>query len=137
MLLTEGKLAKITQVLIIEDEENIQGILATFIERYFQEREMQVNIKSLQDPIAGLYELSMRSEEYALVILDIRLPKLSGDEIYNSISHVNPDIANRIMFVTGYSEDLTERWPDKKFNILQKPFRYDDLKALINTILNA
>jgi len=125
------------QVLIIEDEENIQGILATFIERYFKDRDMQVNIKSLKDPIVGLYELSMRSEEYDLVILDIRLPKLSGDEIYQSISHVNPNIAKRIMFVTGYAEDLTERWPDKEFNVLQKPFRYDDLKELMNTILNA
>ena len=130
-------MAKQMQVLIIEDEENIQGILSTFIERYFKDHGMPVNIKSLQDPIVGLYELSMRSEEYDLVILDIRLPKLSGDEIYQSISHVNPNIAKRIMFVTGYAEDLTERWPDKEFNVLQKPFRYDDLKALMNTILNA
>ncbi len=123
-------------VLIIEDEENIQGILATFIERYFKDYDMQVSIKPLQDPIAGLYELSMHSEEYDLVILDIRLPKLSGDEIYNSISHVNPDMANRILFVTGYSEDLTDRWPDKKFNILEKPFRYHNLKENIDNILD-
>jgi len=130
-------LADKKNVLIIEDEENIQGILTTFIERYFEYRGMQANIKSLKDPIAGLYELSMRGGEYDLVILDIRLPKLSGDEIYNSISHVNPDMVNRIMFVTAYSEDLVERWPDKKFNILEKPFRYDDLKANIDIIMNA
>ncbi|MDQ6988151.1 MAG: response regulator [Mariprofundaceae bacterium] len=129
-------MSKQKQVLIIEDEENIQGILSAFIERYFSEREMQVNIKSMDDPIRGLYDLSTRGELYDLIILDVRLPKLGGDEIYNSISHVTPGLVNRIMFVTGYPDDLTDRWPDKKFTILEKPFRYDALSEKISSILN-
>ena len=122
-------------ILIIEDEENIQGILNTLIRRYFDERKTPVTIKAMQDAIAGLYELSTRGHFYDLVLLDVRLPKLSGDEIYNGISLVNPDLAERILFVTGYPDDIRERWPDKNFNILEKPFRYDTLAEKIASII--
>ncbi|MDX8391818.1 MAG: response regulator [Mariprofundaceae bacterium] len=130
-------MTKQRQVLIVEDEENIQGILTAFIERYFKERKTEVSIKSLDDPIRGLYDLSTRGEQYDLIILDVRLPKLGGDEIYNSIAHVTPKLVDRIMFVTGYPDDLSDRWPDKTFTILEKPFRYDALSEKIDSVLSA
>jgi len=39
------------------------------------------------------------------------------------------------LLVTGYPDDLTDRWPDKKLNILEKPFRYHSFKEKIGDIL--
>lgn len=124
------------RVLIIEDEENIRGILRAFSQHFFEEKGKPVHIKSMSDSVRGLYELSTRGEEYDVIILDVRLPKFSGDEIYNSIALVNPDLLKRVLFVTGYPEDLIKRWPDKDFNILRKPFRFEVFAQAIDGILN-
>jgi len=72
-----------------------------------------------------------------VILLDVRIPRLSGDEIYSSLEQVNPDVVKNIIFVTGYPEDLHERFPYKQFNILQKPFRYSKFAACLDQLLNA
>ena len=103
--------------------------------RYISEKDMQSNITSMCDPVESLFELTTHGDQYQLILLDVRIPKLSGDEIYSSLEHVNPDILNRILFVTGYPEDLFERFPDKQFNVLQKPFRYTTFSKQLDAVL--
>lgn len=125
------------KVLVIDDEDAVQSILAAFLNRYISKKGMQSNTISMSDPVESLFELTTRGEQYQLILLDVRIPKLSGDEIYSSLEHVNPDILDRILFVTGYPEDLFERFPDKKFNILQKPFRYDAFSKQLDVVLSS
>jgi len=122
------------KTLIIDDEDSVQSILSAFLNRYVGERGLESNIESMSDPIQSLFELTTRGHEYQLVLLDVRIPKLSGDEIYSSIEQVNPDILDRIMFVTGYPEDLYERFPDKTLNVLQKPFRYNSFAEKLDAL---
>jgi len=111
-------------------------ILATaFLNRYLGEKGVPSEIKTLSDPVQGLFELSTNGEQYSVILLDVRLPKLTGDEIYNSLIHVNPNLLERVLFVTGYPDDLTERFPDKSLNILQKPFRYQSFTEQLAKIL--
>ncbi len=112
------------KALIIDDEDSVQSILSAFLNRYVTERDMEGEVVSMSDPVQSLFELTSRGHEYQVILLDVRIPRLSGDEIYSSLEQVNPDVVGRIIFVTGYPEDLYERFPEKKFNILQKPFRY-------------
>jgi len=126
---------KTVKVLIVEDESTVQSILAAFFQRYLEEKGMTGDIRTLTDPVQGLFDLSTNGEQYGAILLDVRLPKLTGDEIYNSIEQVNPDLLNRILFVTGYPDDLTDRWPDKQLNILEKPFRYQTFEEQIGKIL--
>jgi len=123
------------KVLIIDDEDSVQSILTAFINRYIADKNMQSNIVSMSDPVQSLFELTTRGEEYQVILLDVRIPKLSGDEIYSSLEQVNPNILGRIIFVTGYPEDLHERYPDKEFNILQKPFRYNSFAERLDSLL--
>ncbi len=112
------------KALIIDDEDSVQGILSAFLNRYMADKGMQGDVASMSDPVQSLFELTTHGKEYQVILLDVRIPRLSGDEIYSSLEQVNPDVIKQIIFVTGYPEDLYERFPDKKFNILQKPFRY-------------
>jgi len=125
----------VIKVLAIDDEDTVQSILAAFINRYLGEKGLQSSIKTLSDPVQGLFELTTQGNQYSVILLDVRLPKLTGDEIYSSLIHVNPDLLERVLFVTGYPDDLTERFPDKNLNILQKPFRYQDFTEKLNSIL--
>ncbi len=125
------------KVLVVDDEATVQSILAAFLNRYIAARGEQAEIKTLSDPVQGLFELTTNGDQYQLILLDVRIPKLSGDEIYNSLEHVNPEILDRVIFVTGYPEDLHDRFPGKEFNILQKPFRYDTFAERLDQVLGA
>ena len=129
-------MSKMIKILAIDDEDTVQSILAAFLNRYLGEKGVQGEIKTLSDPVRGLFELSTNGEQYAAILLDVRLPKLTGDEIYNSLIHVNPDLLERVLFVTGYPDDLSERFPDKALNILQKPFRYQNFTEQMSKILD-
>lgn len=124
-------------VLIIDDEDTVQSILSAFLQRYVSDRGKEADIKSMNDPVQGLFELTTNGDKYQIVLLDVRIPKLSGDEIYSSLEHVNPEVLDRVLFVTGYPEDLHERFPGKQFRILQKPFRYDSFAEELDQMLGS
>jgi len=128
-------MGKTVKILVVEDEVTVQSILAAFLQRYLGKRGITGDIRILTDPVQGLFDLSTNGEQYAAILLDVRLPRLAGDEIYDSIEQVNPELLDRILFVTGYPDDLTERWPDKPLNILEKPFRYQAFEEKIRDVL--
>jgi len=126
----------VVAVLTIDDEETVQNILTAFVQRYMKERGMKCQVKAISDPVQGLFELSTNGDYYSVILLDVRLPKLTGDEIYNSLAHVNPGLLERVMFVTGYPDDLADRFSEKTLRILQKPFRYEQFSKSMDEILS-
>jgi len=128
-------MSDVVRVLVVDDEDTVQSILNAFVNRYLDEKGYERSIKTLSDPVQGLFELTTQGDQYQLILLDVRLPKLTGDEIYSSLIHVNPNLLERVLFVTGYADDLTDRFPDKDLNILQKPFRYENLAEQMDKIL--
>lgn len=122
--------------LVVDDEDTVQSILSAFLNRYAQQTSREIQIRTLSDPIQGLFELTTNGERYNLIMLDVRLPKLTGDDIYNSLEHINPDLLARVLFVTGYPEDLAERFPGRDLSILQKPFRYQTFTEKLDALLN-
>jgi len=122
------------RVLIVEDEESIQGILSTFINKYALEKGIKAEIRAMGDPVQALFELTSGGGAYDAILMDVRMPKLTGDEIYNSLLHVSPEVLERVLFVTGYRQDLEQRFPDRELNILDKPFRYPQLAEALDAI---
>ena len=130
-------MAKSVKILTIDDEESVQNIIVAFINRFFDDKKIPCEIKAFNDPVQGVFELSDHGEQYHVILLDVRLPKLTGDEIFNSLLNVNPEIANRVIFVTGYPGDLKQRFPDIELNILDKPFRYKNFcEKIVNVLKN-
>lgn len=123
-------------VLTIDDEETVQNILTAFVQRYMKAKGMKCQVKAISDPVQGLFELSTNGDYYSVILLDVRLPKLTGDEIYNSLAHVNPGLLERVMFVTGYPDDIADRFPERSLRILQKPFRYEQFSKSMDEILS-
>ena len=132
-----GSVDSVLNVLLIEDETNMQSIETAFLERYTEQHGGDLHVKALHDPVQGLFEATTNGGSYDLILLDVRLPQLTGDEIYQSIMHVNPELLGRILFITGYREDLLSRFPGDSLNILDKPFRYEQFENSLATILDS
>ncbi|OIP98578.1 MAG: response regulator [Zetaproteobacteria bacterium CG2_30_46_52] len=125
----------IINILAIDDENTVQSVIAAFLNRYLDEKNLVGNIKTLNDPVQGLFELSTNGDHYQIILLDVHMPELSGDEIYSKILQTNPALLHRVMFITGYAEDLKHRFPQRVLNILEKPFRYQTFCDKIDQLL--
>ena len=71
----------------------------------------------------------LRDRTYDLIICDLKMPRLDGSQLYRELELTRPEMARRIMFVTGdvagtdaerFLEESGCRW-------LAKPFRLKDL----------
>lgn len=122
-------------VLLIEDDDDMQSVEVAFLERYAKSRGLEFQIKALHDPVQGLFESTTNGSSYDLILLDVRLPRLTGDEIYQSIMHVQPELLDRVMFITAFREDLLNRFPQAALNILDKPFRYEQFEHSVAAVL--
>jgi len=112
-------------ILLIDDDFRIHHIVRDFLRRFGKENNITVNLKSIFDPVQGIFELSKAGEYFDIVALDVRMPRLPGDDIYNFLMHEKPHLLEDVLFVTGYREDLETRFPDQKMHVLDKPFRYN------------
>ncbi|MES0372287.1 MAG: response regulator [Mariprofundaceae bacterium] len=122
------------KVLLVDDDPLTHEIISLFIDHYGQEHNIDVSVKALHDPVQGLLELSDNQSEYDIILLDVRLPKLSGDEIYKSIAIKAPKLLSRIIFITASPNELHSKLPDRDLCVLGKPFRYQMLEFQISNI---
>lgn len=77
------------------------------------------------------------AETYDLIVCDLKMPKVDGMRFYATLSASDPDVARRVIFVTGdvagteaerFLQDSGCRW-------LAKPFRLGDLLRTAREIL--
>lgn len=113
------------KVLLIDDDTLTHEVTALFLNRFGQENRTEIDIKALHDPVQGLLELSSNGQAYDIILLDVRLPKLSGDEIYCSIAKNAPELMERVIFITASPQTLHNKLPDRDLRVLGKPFRYE------------
>ena len=77
-----------------------------------------------------------RAGSYDAIIIDIRLPDLSGYEAYRRLRDAQPNARMIMMTAFGYdaSHSLVKARQDGLRNVLYKPFRTDQLiEALTGT----
>jgi two-component system cell cycle sensor histidine kinase/response regulator CckA len=74
--------------------------------------------------------------EVDLLILDVMMPKKGGRIVYDEISAIRSGI--RCLFMSGYSEDAvhTNFILDKKLDLIQKPFKIDELLRTVRRVLD-
>jgi len=113
------------KVLLIDDDTLTHEVAALFLRRFGQEHQIEIDIKALHDSVQGLLELSSNGSAYDLILLDVRLPRLSGDEIYRSIAKNAPELIERVIFITASPQTLHSKLPDRDLRVLGKPFRYE------------
>jgi two-component system, OmpR family, response regulator ChvI len=98
------------------------------------------NVLAFTDPQEALKhfgQLPDPSSFYQLVLLDIRMPKLNGLQLFYRIKAISPK--TKIMFCSALdiAEELTSILPDIKYNhIIKKPVERESFVSKINSVLN-
>jgi two-component system NtrC family sensor kinase len=106
------------RLLIVDDEPGIRDVLEVILTS---------GGYSVSTANNGAEAMNLiKSNRYDLVISDMCMPEMDGEKLYEAISATDPNLAKRILFVTGdtvsaksrtFLERTGNRWLSKPFNI--------------------
>jgi DNA-binding response OmpR family regulator len=108
-------------VLIVDDDVSVRESEKRILER------AGFDVETAGNGLAAFAELQQRS--FSAMVCDIRMPFLDGKSFYEQVEEFFPDIANRTVFVTGFSsEDDTRQFLESSGQpFLEKPVELVDL----------
>jgi len=114
---------------VVEDEPAIAAMCQVVLNGEGFEVEIATNGRMAQDMID--------EDGYHLCLIDILMPKMSGQEFYEWLRKRYPRMAKRVVFTTGSVVDARIRaFIDKTGNrFLPKPFLPDDLRKIVREVL--
>ncbi len=80
-----------------------------------------------------------RDPGFDVVLCDLQMPEMSGMELHETVRDRFPSLGDRFVFVTGgaFSSDARKFMEESVASVIQKPFRLEDLMALIDRTAGA
>lgn len=78
----------------------------------------------------------MERTAYDAVICDVKMPELSGQELYGRVCQIRPEMARRFIFITGDidGEDTREFLDQSRCSYFMKPFNLERLTAAVDML---
>jgi PAS domain S-box-containing protein len=84
---------------------------------------------------AALAIVAKHSGTIDLLLTDVVMPGRSGRELADDIAALRP--ATKVLFMSGYSYDVTQGVLEKGVNLIEKPFSPDDLLRRVRQVLDS
>jgi len=118
------------RILLIDDEKPIIDIEQQILER------LGYKVTSKTDSQEALEEFAALPENFDLVITDMTMPKMTGDQLARKLMDIKPGIP--VILCTGFNETINEEKAlamgiDK---FIMKPIVKDELANTIRTVLD-
>lgn len=117
-------------ILVVDDEPDLRSVLAK-----------QLELRRYNVDQAGDGEEAWRKLEclrYDCILLDLRMPGMGGQGLYEKVNAAYPELVDRIIFVTGDTVGTATRaFLDNIANpVVSKPFDIRKLEQLVAAISN-
>ncbi len=119
------------RVLVVDDEQQVRSIMSRILSRYHA-----VEIASSG---AQALELLKKDQNFDVVLCDMMMPSVSGMDIHEWLSSEYPDLAKRMVFVTGgaFAPDAREYLERVETRQLSKPFSSKDLLTMVSSVIGS
>ncbi len=115
-------------ILIVDDDEDVRRTFSRALER------AGYTVAAVENGLAAFAEL--QQHHYRAIVCDVHMPFLEGRNFYDEVLKDYPEMAQRVVFATGWAEH-DEVGPFLKRTgrpVLHKPV---DLKELVATVRGA
>jgi two-component SAPR family response regulator len=118
------------KILIVDDEADIAFTLKEGIEK-----SGSFSVDTFSDPQLALS--NYKSGYYDLLIIDIRMPSMTGFELYRKIREIDSKIT--VCFITAY-ETYYEKFRQEFFPLeeikgfIRKPIQVEDLERFVKAV---
>jgi DNA-binding NtrC family response regulator len=117
------------RVLVVDDDPSVRRVL-----------ERALELRGHEPLLAARGEAAielLRSHEVDVVLMDLRMPSMSGKTLFHVIASQWPQLATRTVIMSGDpdSRDHEEWLSLNNLPVINKPFELSDLFALIERLL--
>jgi two-component system, cell cycle sensor histidine kinase and response regulator CckA len=118
-------------VLLVDDEETVRAVTGKLLER------LGLDVLTASDGRECVALYRDRKADIAVVLLDLTMPHMNGEEAFRQMRQINPDV--RVILASGYSEnDIAARFAGKGLvGCMQKPYTLSRLRSLLSDLLPA
>jgi len=115
--------------LFVEDDELVQSVGRRMLER------LGFEVLTASDGVEGVEVFRERAAEVRLVLLDLTMPRMSGEDAFRELRRIRSDV--KVILTSGYNEqDTTRRFVGKGLaGFIQKPFELSTLSNRIRAAL--
>jgi PAS domain S-box-containing protein len=121
---------KLETILVVEDEIPVQRLVS----RILSKNGFNVLLASNGEEALGL--VAHHGAELTLLLTDIVLPDIRGDEVAKRVLKQYPEL--KVLYMSGYVDrDFGEFNIDETVAFLQKPFSPDALTSKVRTLLDS
>ena len=117
------------RILVVDDEEPVGNLLARLLrDMGHQPLVVTSGTEALEAIVEGSFDM---------VLSDVKMPGMSGFELYQSIKQLDPDLAPRLVFVTGDTLNAATQARIAQIgnSSIAKPFTFERLEGLVRSIL--
>jgi len=116
-------------VLLVDDEEIIRDVASEMLEL------LGITVLTAKDGREAVEIYRKRGKEIRLVILDLKMPRMGGEEAFEEIRRLNPDAV--VVLSSGYNEKEFDGNVGFKglAGFIQKPYRLDNLSEKLWEVL--
>ena len=118
-------------ILVVDDEQQVRTITELMLAQF------GFKVLTAEDGAAGLKVFSENADRIDLVVMDLTMPKLSGEQAFLEMRKQRPDA--RIVLTSGYneSEAVGRLSASGVTAFLQKPFELEQLLTTVRRALAA
>ncbi|HVD08831.1 MAG TPA: response regulator [Nitrososphaeraceae archaeon] len=122
------------KVMIVDDELDLSLLLKTLLE------ENNFRVDWYTDPVLALNKF--KRNFYDLLLLDIKMPKMNGFELYRELKKIEKRV--KVCFLTAltelyeydkFKEEVSPKEDERYF--IPKPFENEDLIKRVNSIIDS
>lgn len=116
------------KILLVDDEDVVREILGEFLAL------LDCQTEEAPDGLTGLAAVE-KSNGYRAAFADIRMPGIDGIGFLKKIRIIRPDLP--VIIISGHGSDDTRReaMDAGAFAYLRKPFRYQQVKDILDRIV--
>jgi CheY-like chemotaxis protein len=119
------------KALVVEDDSLVLEFLAEVLAL------MGFSVDKAPNGLVGLDRI--RSQQYSVIISDIRMPHMSGCELYLQAEKTRPGIEDRFVFTTGLIHGLTpyEYMIVSQRPCILKPAGVEEIQKVVRSVIGA
>jgi DNA-binding NtrC family response regulator len=117
-----------SKILVIEDESAIRRVLVKIL----SEESESYQVEEAEDGLRGIE--AIKSNDYDLVLCDIKMPKMDGVEVLEAARKIKPEISFVMISGHGDLDTAVNTMRLGAFDYISKP---PDLNRLLTTVRNA
>lgn len=119
------------RILVVDDEQDIRDVVRAVLES------RGATVLTAEDGLRGVEVFRENSSRIDLVLLDMTMPGMSGEEVLREIRAINPSA--RVLLSSGYSEsEANQRFSSHRANgFVQKPYTANELVQKLSDALRA